>query len=277
MKKSLMIDEKPNTTSSREGLIAQATSSSLLEIRLKLNKKYSSNDFTSWLFARLDVNKNEDILDVGCGTGAQTIPFLDRVGDGGSVSCIDISSESIDSLLSLANYPDNLDAIVADMSTLQECISSKFRVKKYDLVHSSYSLYYADSPATVLNAMKNSLKPNGRLAVFTPNSPHGMVDFVRQFYPIPAAVDASLSFGASVLEPFFKTNFLNVVIHLFNNTLRIPGVDDFMGFYRATTYWEREKEPIVISKVTEIIDKLSYFEYQKNGYLIIGRDPLQNE
>ena len=121
-----------------------------------------------------------------------------------------------------------------------------------------------------------SLKPEGKLAVFTPNRPHGMVDFARQFHPIATEIDESLAFGPSVLEPFFRENFWNVVVHFFHNRVRVTNPDDFMSFYRATTYHVLDAEHEIRKKVTEIISNAGFFEYEKNGYLIIGTNRFQD-
>lgn len=251
-------------------LFDQATSAEHLDTRLELNRKYSSTNFDDWLLARLDVQKNEDILDVGCGTGAQTIPFLKAVGAGGSVSSLDISADSILELKKRAGTARNLDAIAVDMALLKETIQHRFRKKTYDLGHSSYALYYSPKRMEVLEVMRDSLKPSGRLAVFTPNQPHGMVDFARRFHPIAAEIDESLIFGPSILEPFFRRNYWDVVVHFFHNKVRVTSVDDAVRFYQATTYYSRSAEPEFRKKVTAIVEQNGCFEYEKNGYLIIG-------
>jgi ubiquinone/menaquinone biosynthesis C-methylase UbiE len=258
-------------------LFEQATSTQHLTTRLELNRKYSSTDFDAWVMARLAVKEGEDVLDVGCGTGAQALPFLKQVGPQGSVSALDISAESVMALRERAGQAPNLDAVPADMATLADCIANRFRVKKYDLAHSSYALYYSPERLSVLAVMRSALKPSGRLAVFTPNRPHGMVDFARQFHPIAAEIDESLAFGPSVLEPFFRGNFREVVVHFFHNRVRVTNPDDFMSFYRATTYFVRDAEADIRKRVSDTIAKAGFFEYEKNGYLILGSHRLGDQ
>ena len=255
----------------------QAISTKHLATRLELNKKYSSTNFDAWLMARLDPGPGYDVLDVGCGTGAQTLPLLKAVGERGSVSSLDISPESVATLRRQAGTAANLDAVAADMATLQHCINHSFRVKKYDLVHSSYALYYSPRRLEVLSVMRDALKPNGRLAVFTPNRPHGMVDFARQFHPIAAEIDESLAFGPSVLEPFFRANFWDVAVHFFHNRVRVDNAEDFMTFYRATTYYVPDAEPGIRERVANTLRKDGHFEYEKNGYLILGSQRLAGQ
>jgi ubiquinone/menaquinone biosynthesis C-methylase UbiE len=251
-------------------LFEQATSTQHLTTRLELNRKYASTDFDAWLMSRLDVGEGEAVLDVGCGTGAQSLPFLKAVGPRGSVSALDISAESVQTLRTRAGNAPNLTAVAADMATLRECINSRFPVKQYDLAHSSYALYYSPQRLRVLETMRDALKPGGRLAVFTPCHPHGMVDFAHRFHAIAPEIDESLTFGPSVLEPFFRGNFWDVVVHFFHNRMRVDSVADFMTFYRATTYYVRDAEAAIAKEVGERIAKAGFFEYEKNGYLIIG-------
>jgi SAM-dependent methyltransferase len=207
---------------------------------------------------------------VGCGTGAQTLPFLKIVGTSGSVSSLDISAESIATLSKRAGSAPNLDAIAADMADLKQCIATRFRVKKYDIAHSSYALYYSPARVEVLGVMRDSLKPGGKLAVFTPNRPHGMVDFARQFHPIAPEIDESLEFGPAVLEPFFRRNFWDVVVHYFHNVVRVTSVEDALSFYRATTYYVKSAEDQIRGRLSELIRRDGCFQYEKNGYLIVG-------
>src|SRR5262245_39744883 len=94
----------------------RATATNYLEKRLEINRTYSSVDFTDWLLDRLKIIPGEDILDVGCGSGAQTLPFAQRVGPLGSVSALDISSESIALLKNRLTPTARVHAVAADMS-----------------------------------------------------------------------------------------------------------------------------------------------------------------
>lgn len=262
-------------TSIYEGEIKErAISTESLEIRLQLNNKLSSTNFHEWLMAKYNVQKGEDILDVGCGEGAQAIPFCDRVTDTGSVSATDISASSIEKLREKGRKYKQLQAVVGDMAELSQMIDSQFQTKKYDLAQSAYSLYYASNRYTVLDAMRQALKPHGRLAIFTPNEPHGMVNFVKQFTSVPQQVEECFVFGPSILEPYFRKHFWDIEIHLFHNVVSVPSVEDFLTFFRATTYYNPSVEMEIAEAVQKEIDKNGIMKYEKNGYLIVGKNQL---
>ena len=250
----------------------RATSRGSLNVRLNLNSRYQSADFHSWLHRRLDVSRGEHILDVGCGTGAQSLRFLDAIGARGTVSALDISSDSVDELLRSANGDPRLTAAVADMADLDAVIRQTFTRRMYTLAHSSYALYYSPARQAVLERMSDALESSGRLAVFTPATPHGMVDIAARFGPVPDLVLESLEFGPAVLEPKFRSLFWEVEIHYFQSDMRVTSLDDFMAFYRATTYFDPDVEGSVRDFAQAEISARGAVSYTKNGYLIIGRD-----
>jgi ubiquinone/menaquinone biosynthesis C-methylase UbiE len=258
----------------KQKIALSETVTPFLETRLRLNKN-SRLDFTSWLFERLKVQRGEKVLDVGCGTGAQTIPFLEKVGPDGHVCASDIAEESVALVRQRVGSSKNIDLQVGDMINLGKFIKEKFSVKKFTLAHSSYALYYCSNPHLVLDAMKQALEPDGRIAVFTPYRPHGMVEFVRRHCNIPKTVDASLNFGPEVLEDWFRASFWDVEIHIFQNVINLNSVSDFLDFYRATTYYDSSVEQQLSKDAEVIIGEKGKLEFPKSGYLIIGTNPKE--
>ena len=248
----------------------RATATTYLEKRIEINRAYSSVDFDAWLFERLAVKSGEDVLDVGCGSGAQTVPFANLVGPTGSVSSLDISADSIALLNSRINSDFRVEAVAADMADVGRVIQETFSVKCYSLAHSSYALYYSPKRLDVLDVMRAALKPGGRCAVFTPNQPHGLVELAARFTDIPRDVEESLRFGPAVLQPYFERHFRRVEIHHFHNLVSIPSSEVLIEFYRQTTYYDAHVESKMRFAVDEAIKQKGHFDYEKNGYLIIG-------
>jgi ubiquinone/menaquinone biosynthesis C-methylase UbiE len=248
----------------------RATATAFLEKRIEINRAFSSADFDAWLFDRLNVQPGEDILDVGCGSGAQTIPFANLAGPTGSVSSLDISPESIALLKSRILPGGHVEAVATDMADLAQIIADTFTVKRYSLAHSSYALYYSPNRLEVLDVMRGTLKPGGRCAVFTPNRPHGLVELAARFTDVPAVVDESLRFGPDVLHPYFERHFPRVEVHHFHNVVSVPSTDILIEFYRQTTYYDVQAETKMCAVVDEAIRQKGCFDYEKNGYLIIG-------
>jgi len=250
---------------------SRVTKTEFLEKRLEINKSYASADFDGWLFERLDVRPGEDVLDVGCGSGAQSVLLSKLVQPGGSVSALDISADSVELLKQRVDPAAQVEAVAVDMAKLDEVIANTFTVKQYDLAQSSYALYYSPSRLQVLDTMRGALKPGGRCAVFTPNEPHGLVELAARFTEIPEKVTDSLTFGTRVLKGYFHDNFASVEEHHFHNEISIPSSDLLIEFYRQTTYHDEAAEAPMREVADKAIAEEGVFKYVKNGYLIIGR------
>jgi ubiquinone/menaquinone biosynthesis C-methylase UbiE len=248
----------------------RATATAFLEKRIEINRAYSSADFDGWLLEKLAVQAGEDILDVGCGSGAQTIPFASLVGPSGSVSSLDISADSIALLKKRVPPQARVQAVAADMGDLVDVIANVFTTKRYSLAHSSYALYYSPKRMQVLDVTRGALKPGGRCAVFTPDRPHGLVELAARFSDVPAAVNESLRFGPEVLQPYFVKHFPRFDLHRFHNVVSVPSTDVLIEFYRQTTYYDAQTEMKMRAAVDQEIKRAGHFEYEKNGYLIIG-------
>ena len=248
----------------------RATSTGSLDTRLDLNRRYQSVDFKSWQMSRLGVRPGEKILDVGCGTGAQSLQFLADIGPRGSVSALDISAESVATLVSQAGNDDRLQAVAADMAELPVLIRDTFRQKQYTLAQSTYALYYSPERESVLRTMADSIYDYGRVAVFTPVGPHGMVDLAAKFGDVPAAVYDSLDFAPTRLTPMFRELFWDVRVDYFQSVMRVTSLSDFMDFYRATTYFSESAVTELEDYARREIEATGAVTYEKNGYLIQG-------
>lgn len=252
----------------------RAINSQSLAVRLDVNKKYQSKDFQEWLFDKLDVLPGEKILDVGCGTGAQTMRFIEKVRNTGTVHALDISQDSIAVLQSrVANF-SNVKVTCDDMAHLKKLIREEFSnsMGEYTLAHSSYALYYSPARLQVFETMAECIAPHGRVAIFTPLTPHGLVEIAKSFGSIPEEVEESLRFGPDVLESEFRRFFWEVEVHFFQSEMAVSNIDDFMSFYRATTYYSAKSEPLVRDFAEKKIRSDGAVCYPKNGYLIIGRE-----
>lgn len=252
------------------------TSNDSLVVRLEINAKYASFDFHQWVLGHLAIGEGMDVLDVGSGNGAQSVVAAKTVGPKGSVSALDLSAKSVEELCERGKGFPNLDARVGDMKDLGQIIARDFRVKTYDLVHSVYALWYASDHIGVLEAMRQSLKPGGRLAVCTPNYPNGLRELAKRVgRPLPH-LDQINNFGSNVLEPYFRTFFYQVTIHLRKNVLCIPTAEEVMNFYRATAYFASDLEPVIRRHVDLEIEMNGYFKFEKNNYLVVGEIPISS-
>jgi len=80
--------------------MSRATQSELLEQRIAENACSQEIDLATWIFERAQVRPGDQVLELCCGTGGQTLPLLDRVGDNGHVVALDVSTTALQTLAS---------------------------------------------------------------------------------------------------------------------------------------------------------------------------------
>lgn len=243
-----------------------------LEARLGFNAKASKVDFQSWLQSLIDVAPGMNILDVGCGTGAQVVRYLERLEGTGKVCAIDLSKDSIKTLKNSIESEDLLETAVADMIDLDEVISKSFSVSRFDLITSTYSLYYAREPVAVLEMMRSHLAPGGLMSICVPVAPHGLVNLVGQYKAIPQIVSESLEIGPKHILPFFRNAFEFVTVHYLNNRQEVKSSNEMIEYLKNAPYYSSDVEKNVRHHIDAEIDKTGTFLFGRNSFLIIGKN-----
>lgn len=247
----------------------RASDGEAVDKRVQLNKQLQQHDFSRWILDLLRPIHGERILEIGCGRGAQTIPVAQAVGQTGFISFLDRSSESVDYVQSMITGITGTKPMTGEMDNTSELLTND--VAGYDLAFSVYALYYARDPKEVLQTMLNHLSPGGRLCVVGPDTPHGLVELARQFHPIPAEVDESLHFRNTIVEPFFKSNFGNIEVHILKNPQHFSDPDQFIEFYHQTTYFDPSAQNKIREHVATQMANKSEFVIDKFSYAVIAK------
>ena len=121
-------------------ILKSATSGIHLNTRLNINAKYSATDLISWQKERIKFRKNSKVLDIGSGNGAQSTFMIEKISNNGHLTSIDYSKKSINILKSKI-VSSNFSCFVANMDNFKDYMKGK-----YDIIHSSYAIYYSSNP-----------------------------------------------------------------------------------------------------------------------------------
>ena len=82
-----------------------ATNQSALETRI-VSQRSQSTDLNQWIFEQLNLSNNEKVLELCCGTGAQT-KYFSRYLIHGTLTSIDVNPESIATARSSITFPNS--------------------------------------------------------------------------------------------------------------------------------------------------------------------------
>jgi SAM-dependent methyltransferase len=110
------------------------------------------------LIDRAMARSGERVLDIGCGCGATTLAFAQKVGVGGHVTGIDISAPMLARARQLAPAGAQVDFVLADATVYP------FVPQSFDLLASRFGVMFFAEPALSFANMRKALRPSGRLA-----------------------------------------------------------------------------------------------------------------
>lgn len=102
------------------------------------------------------IEEGDNVLEVGCGTGVLAREVIKQVGEGGSVTGLDLS----ESMLGVAR--EICPAVDFRQGNAMEL---PFEDETYDVVIASFVLMFVPEPATAIRELWRVLKPNGRFVV----------------------------------------------------------------------------------------------------------------
>lgn len=110
------------------------------------------------LIDRAKPKAGERIIDVGCGSGATSIAFAQKVGSSGHVFGIDVSGPMLERARASAPRDLPVDFALADATVYP------FDPASFDLLASRFGVMFFAEPARSFANMRKALRPSGRLA-----------------------------------------------------------------------------------------------------------------
>jgi SAM-dependent methyltransferase len=111
------------------------------------------------LLARSAIAPGERVLEIGCGTGAATIPFAEAVGERGRVVGVDISEPMLAGARKRIGESGlrNVTLLQADAQT------HRFEPDAFDLITSRFGVMFFADPTAAFGNLLPALRPGGRL------------------------------------------------------------------------------------------------------------------
>ena len=173
------------------------------------------------LLARSGVKDGERVLEIGCGTGAFTVPLAETVGENGEVVGADISAAM------LGGARKRLaEAGLRKVSLIEaDAQSHKFDAGRFDLIASRFGVMFFADPAAAFANLLAAARPGGRLcfACWGPleENEHWLVPYrvvlrlLGPPEPKPPRAPGPMAFADPdyVLEFLGKAGFADIAIH----------------------------------------------------------------
>jgi SAM-dependent methyltransferase len=115
--------------------------------------------FNDLLLARAGVVPGENVLEIGCGTAATTVPLAEAVGSSGRVVGVDISEPM------LAGARQRLsESGLGNVSLVQaDAQVHRFEAGRFDLITSRFGVMFFADPVAAFSNLKPAARRDGRL------------------------------------------------------------------------------------------------------------------
>ena len=214
-----------------DNYLIEETSSSLSR-RIEAHKKYSKLEINEWILGIINLRKREKVLDIGCGTGKQSIPYKKIVGEKGLVIATDISAEIIEQ---------------AEKNAKEEKVKIQFLVHDtnepfnytdnyFDYISACFSIYYVKDVEKVVLELKRLLKPGGRifLAGPTPENAGLLHELHKEVTQKPLPYMPGMSRFMGEILATIRKHFKGVKTFYFKNSLIFENIDSFLEYYNST-------------------------------------------
>jgi len=221
------------------------TNARALKQRIQSHEQYGANDLNQWIFDHIQLTEGLSVLELGCGTGKQTLPMAKLIGRVGHIFAVDISQEALDSLLRSAQEL----TLESRISLLCKGIDDigRYVPQNVDRVVSSYSLYYAESPDTVFRALHRLMNTGGILFYCGPAKDNN--DELKNFhYSLTGSRPPKSGGAGEFMEEtgprLARELFAAVEMFSFENPLRFDSADALYAYWAAYNLYDAclEKE-----------------------------------
>jgi ubiquinone/menaquinone biosynthesis C-methylase UbiE len=118
-------------------------------------------DLEKWIIKQVKLRHDMKVLDLGCGTGKQMFALFRFLSSESKIVGIDISSDAVARVNQRAEKEGiaNIKAIVCHLDD----VTTYFKESRFDLILSTYAIYYSKDMLSLLSSLPHLLSDNGQV------------------------------------------------------------------------------------------------------------------
>ena len=216
------------------------TGTDFISTRQRVNELFGSFDYDSWVMGVVKPEQSNTALDLGCGTGKH-VCLIAQLVDTGTVVGMDKSPESLAVARGLCER-DKLHGIELIECTLDE-VPRRLGNRKFDIILSSYAIYYSKDQVVLMSTLARHLRPHGRLFVTGNDEGNNreLVNFINNLSP-PIAVPDYKPFMAQHEIEFVGLSYRDYTVYHEANTITFPSHVEIAEYWRASSLYRPEIE-----------------------------------
>lgn len=212
------------------------TDAQALSQRIRTHDKFGSRDINHWIFTQMDLASELSILDLGCGTGKQSLALAERLGASGKVVSVDASHEALDELRANAEARGLRERITPVLCTLDD-LDATLPNGRFDRVLGAYSLYYVNDAGGLFRFIESRLDGGGILFFCGPGSENNLE--IKRFHcslerrdSEPGPTEAA-RFMEQTGQDLVRKIFRDVTVSCFENPLRFDSAESLSDYWSS--------------------------------------------
>ena len=206
-----------------------------LSARVELHRRFSTNrtGWFRWVFERLALADQADVLEIGCGTGALWLENRNRIPAGWRVVLSDLSAGMLGETRGRLR-----DAGLTPRCCVADAQSLPFADASFDAVIANHMLYHVPNRPRAFGEIRRVLRPGGVLLAATNGRAHlrELDDLIEWYAPTAERDDATARFGlengAAQLQPWFA----EVVREDYPDALAVTEVEPVVAYVLSTPH-----------------------------------------
>jgi ubiquinone/menaquinone biosynthesis C-methylase UbiE len=239
--------------------------------RAEVNTAGAAHSLEDWVLAIAPAGPGQNVLDLGCGRGKLVFPYARTVLPGGTVLGMDISDEAVAEVnqLAAAEGLDHVRAIMGNLDTIVEALAGQ----SFDLIVSSYAIYYAADMPALLGDLRGLLRAGGRVFVCGPGrgTNQEIIDLIGQAVDDPALPPPMTDFLDETALTQAGEAYAATEIHRLDNSVRFTSVEDVLGWWRRHNLFMPRADGGVERALREIFERRGEFRLTKNVLGVLFR------
>ena len=238
-----------------------------LKRREQLNIEGALYNLEDWIIQQVQPYQGMRFLDLGCGTGKQIFALAHLVSPEGFILGLDISAEAVDEVNKRAKR-EKLNHVKTIKESLDECIDilQDFR---FDLILSTYAIYYAKDMKGLLSGLRALLNPNGQVFVCGPGrgTNQEMINLINQ-------ATSNLDLKAKAIEDFIQDLDISEMGNRYSRyrTVRLDNQIRFNSPEQVLEWWRNHNS--FISAIYEDVVRAVQFSFSQNNEFILTKNVL---
>ncbi len=234
-----------------------------LKQRIKAHDRYGSYDLNEWIFGFLNLTSGLTVLELGCGTGRQTLPVADKLGKSGKIVAVDVSESALDELLESSRACGLADRIAPVQCELDEFESCE---RAFDRVLCVYALYYAKCSSRIFDVVYQALKLDGQFFYCGPSETNNAE--LKQFHgclqgATATAITEASMFMEQVGLSLARERFSEIQVFRFENPLSFRSEEGLYNYWRSYNLYDQRLEAAFKNKAAAHFRRYQVFETVK--------------